>query len=221
MRPVLLLLVLFFAASIFIESDGRADDTTSPFGLKERIPWTTSRVVGTPDPPPPYTVKRAFPLLTFKNPLYIAQEPGTDRIFVGELSGKIYAFSKSNPDPDAMELFLDIGREMYSFSFHPKYEENGYLFVFSPRDPKDKSEDKKSRVSRFQAGAEHPRHCSPDTETIILEWPAGGHNGGEAIIGPDGYLYISTGDGTSGSDPKGTGQGVDDLFSVIVRIDVD
>ena len=61
----------------------------------------------------------------------------------------------------------------------------------------------------------------PESETIIVEWPAGGHNGGEAIIGPDGYLYITTGDGTSGSDPNGTGQGVDDLLAVMMRLDVD
>ena len=78
-----------------------------------------------------------------------------------------------------------------------------------------------SRVSRFTTTLEHPRRALPESEEIIIEWLAGGHNGGEAIIGPDGYLYISTGDSTSGSDPKGTGQGVDDLLSVVMRIDVD
>ncbi len=221
MRPLALLPAMLFATLILTESDVSADDASPPFGLKTRTLWTTSRVVGTPEPPPPYTVKRAFPRLTFKNPLYIAQEPGTDRMLVAELSGKIYAFSKNNPDPDSLELFLDFGRDIYSFSFHPQYEKNGYLFVFSPRDPKNKSKDQKSRVSRFQAGPQHPRRSSLDTEQIIIEWLAGGHNGGEAIIGPDGYLYISTGDSTSGSDPKATGQGVDDLFAVIMRIDVE
>ena len=70
-----------------------------------------------------------------------------------------------------------------------------------------------SRVSRFQIepGSNPPR-VRPGSETIIVEWPSGGHNGGEAIIGPDGYLYISTGDGTSGSDLNDTGQGVNDLL---------
>ena len=80
---------------------------------------------------------------------------------------------------------------------------------------------KRSRVSRFQAMGTMPRSCLPESETIIIEWPSGGHNGGEAIIGPDGYLYISTGDGSVGSDPKQTGQGVDDLLAVIMRLDVD
>ena len=54
-----------------------------------------------------------------------------------------------------------------------------------------------------------------------MEWPSGGHNGGEAIIGPDGYLYISTGDGTSGSDVNDSGQNLTDLHSVMMRLDVD
>ena len=61
----------------------------------------------------------------------------------------------------------------------------------------------------------------PESQTIIIEWPAGGHNGGEAIIGPDGYLYISTGDGTSGSDVNESGQNLTDLQSVMMRLDVD
>jgi uncharacterized repeat protein (TIGR03806 family) len=197
------------------------DDASKPFGLKKREPWTTSRVVGTPEPPPPYMAKRVYPKLTFKEPVFITQEPGTDRILVAELGGKIFAFPKNNPTPESKQLFLEMKRQIYAFSFHPQYEKNGYVFVFSPDDPNDKSKEKLSRVSRFQTNLDGPRKASVATEKIIIEWPAGGHNGGEAIFGPDGYLYISTGDSTSGSDPKETGQGVDDLLSVVMRIDVD
>jgi uncharacterized repeat protein (TIGR03806 family) len=213
--------LLFAAMFVGFAADTPADEEEKPFGLKARVPWTTSKVVGTPDPPAPYTVKRVFPNLKFDGPVFIAQEPGTERLVVGEHSGKLFAFDGSDRETDARELFLDIGRQLYAFSFHPNYEENGVVFTFSPTDPKDKSEEKQSRVSRFTAGREHPRTCSAETEEVIIEWLAGGHNGGEAIIGPDGYLYIGTGDSTSGSDPKETGQGVDDLFSVIMRIDVD
>ena len=191
-----------------------------PAGLLARMPWTTSAVVGTPEPPAPFQAVPAFPKLKFQQPVFVAEEPGSNRLVVAELSGKIYAFDPANASTDARQLFLDTKRELYSFSFHPRYEQNGQIFVFSPRDPKQ-SGDQKSRVSRFTASLQAPRQCSADSEEIIVQWLAGGHNGGEAIIGPDGYLYVSTGDSTSGSDPKATGQGVDDLLSVIMRLDVE
>ena len=127
------------------------------------------------------------------------------------------------PDDASRQLFLDTKRQIYAFSFHPRYEENGQIFVFSPTDPEDKREekDRRSRVSRFRTSLDSPRKSSAETEEVIIEWLAGGHNGGEAIIGPDGYLYICTGDSTSGSDPKATGQGVNDLFAVMMRLDVE
>ncbi|MEO2032287.1 MAG: PQQ-dependent sugar dehydrogenase [Planctomycetaceae bacterium] len=281
MRALSILITALIDSQVTVADDSskQTEEDTQPFGLTARLPWTTSRVVGTPEPPPPYSVQRAFPNLKFENPVCIAQEPGTDRFMVGENSGRIYAFTKDTPDTESRELFLDIGRSLYAFSFHPDYEHNGYVFTHSPNGPAptaqtdedqaagstedesdsgDSTEDpadqyesaevdseeneageeyghrgplvppletlpphKRSRVSRFQATGTTSRRCLPESETIIIEWPSGGHNGGEAIIGPDGYLYVSTGDGSSGSDPKQTGQGVDDLLAVIMRIDVD
>lgn len=188
----------------------------------ERVQWTTSRLVGSPDPPSPYRLVRAFPAVKFKNPVFIAQHPTSERIFIGEYGGKIVSFSPNDPS-GAKHVALDIGRGLSAFSFHPKFAENGQIFVFSHADPKiKKTEGQLSKVSRYQleAGSNPPRFRR-ESETIIVEWPAGGHNGGEAIIGPDGYLYIATGDNTGGSDLKATGQGVDDLLSVMMRLDVD
>src|SRR5579883_3349526 len=190
------------------------------FGLTERVPWT-SRITGSPEPPPPYRLKRVFPRLKFQGPVWIAQEPDTNRLLVGENNGKIYSFPIDDPDADKPELFLDIKRQLYALSFHPLYRENGQVFVFSPTPPEGTKGPPLSRVSRYETTRKHPRRIKPGSEKVIIEWPAGGHNGGEAIIGPDGYLYIATGDGTGGSDVKNTGQGVDDLLAVIMRIDVD
>jgi uncharacterized repeat protein (TIGR03806 family) len=192
-----------------------------PFGMEKRIPWLTSRIVGSPDPPPKYRLIRAFPRVTFDHPVYIAQDPVSERLLVAEYSpGKIYSFLPGDPS-GKKDLFLSIPRGISAFSFHPKYKENGYVYVFSHIDPRVKGP-QNSRVSRYQLerGSNPPR-LRPDSEVVIVEWPGGGHNGGEAIIGPDGYLYITTGDGTSGSDPNGTGQGLNDLLAVMMRLDVD
>src|SRR5260370_2043218 len=192
-----------------------------PFGIENRVKWTISRVVGSPDPPRKYRLIRAFDRFVFKEPVFIAQDPESDRFMVAEYTpGKIYSFLPDDPT-GKKDLFLDMKRGISAFSFHPRYKENGYVFVFSHLDPKIKGP-QLSRVSRFQleAGSNPPR-VRPDSETIIVEWPARGHNGGEAIVGPDGYLYITTGDGTSGSDKNSTGQRLDDLLAVMMRLDVD
>ena len=59
------------------------------------------------------------------------------------------------------------------------------------------------------------------TDEKLLDWLAGGHNGGCLRFGPDGYLYFSTGDGSGWSDWNVTGQKISDLLASILRIDVD
>ena len=206
-----------------------SEKETAPYGLTERTLWTTSRVIGSPDPPPKYRLRRVFPQHTVENPIFIAQDPNSERLLIAEYGGRIYSFLPNDPDA-GKDLFLDWNRRVSAFSFHPRYQENGHVFVFSPTDPK--LEDRKdedgnrikqlSRVSRFELepGSDPPR-LRPESERIIIQWPAGGHNGGEAIIGPDGYLYIATGDGTSTSDREHTGQDIDDLLAVMMRLDVE
>jgi glucose/arabinose dehydrogenase len=210
------------AAVLLIYSKSRAAPAEKPFGLDRRVAWSSSRLVGTPDPPPPYRLTRAFPQVSFQGPVFIAQDPESDRLLVAEYEGRIYSFLPADPS-GRKDLFLDMGRGISAFSFHPNYKENGFVFVFSHADPKlPRDVKQKSRVSRFQLEpGSHPPRLRPESEVIIIEWPAGGHNGGEAIIGPDGYLYISTGDGTSGSDVNDSGQNLTDLQSVMMRLDVD
>ena len=57
-----------------------ADD--QPFGLEQRVPWTRSRVVGSPDPPLPYAVEPVFTNITWERPLYLISEPGRDDLLV-------------------------------------------------------------------------------------------------------------------------------------------
>jgi putative heme-binding domain-containing protein len=78
-------------------------------------------------------------------------------------------------------------------------------------------------VSRFTVRDTQPPTIDPKSEKIIITWQSGGHNGCSLQFGPDGFLYISTGDGTSPSPPDGlnTGQDISDLLSSVLRIDVD
>lgn len=205
-------LLLFLAAVLSV-----AQPAPNP-----RVPWTTSKLIGSPDPPPPYHLVRVFPQVTFKEPVFIAQDPLSDRLFVAEYPGLIYSFLPNDP-AGKKDLFLDLGRGISAFSFHPKYRENGQVFVFSHADLKAGArKGQMSQIYRYQLlPNSNPPRLDPASKTTIIEWPSGGHNGGEAIIGPDGYLYVSTGDGTSGSDVNNSGQNLTDLHAVMMRLDVD
>lgn len=217
-RSTLLRAAVLF--SFGVAGNGALASDKRPYGIPERVKWTTSHVAGSPEPPSPYQLSRVFPQVKFKGPVFISQDPLSDRLFVAEYEGRIFSFKPGDPS-GKKDLFLDMKRGISAFSFHPKYNENGFVFVFSHSKPKVKG-DQLSRVSRYELerGSDPPQ-LRRDSEKIIVEWPAGGHNGGEAIIGPDGYLYVVTGDSTGGSDRKNTGQGVDDLLSVMMRLDVE
>ncbi|HKD35491.1 MAG TPA: PQQ-dependent sugar dehydrogenase, partial [Pirellulales bacterium] len=89
--------------------------------------------------------------------------------------------------------------------------------------PGDKQLPDGTRLSRFRVSKTNPPRCDPASEQILLTWLGGGHNGGSLKFGPDGFLYISTGDGANPTppDPLDTGQDISDLLSSILRIDVD
>ncbi|MEX0274029.1 MAG: sorbosone dehydrogenase family protein, partial [Flavobacteriaceae bacterium] len=100
--------------------------------------------------------------------------------------------------------------------FHPNFSSNGYFYInYNP----DVS---RTRVCRFQVSASNPNQADPNSETLILEFqqPFNNHNGGQLAFGPDGMLYISSGDGGSGGDPDGHAQNLTNLLGAILRIDV-
>lgn len=204
-----------------------------------RAPWTTSRVVGSPDPPPPFKVVRAFANLKFEHPLLMARCPGGNRLIVGEQAGVLYSFV-NRPDARA-ELFFDLRKEIktihltpgakeveavYGLAVHPNFEKNRFCFIcYTVRDPKSgqRNLNDGTRVSRFRVTPTDPPRIDPASEEIVFRFLQGGHNGGDIHFGPDGMLYISTGDAANPNppDPFNTGQDISDLLSSILRIDVD
>jgi putative heme-binding domain-containing protein len=213
------------------------DAKERPFGIPERTPWTTSRLTGTPEPPLPYKVERVFPKLAFKNPLLITSGPG-GRFYVAEHQGKMLSFPNDQSCAKA-DLFLDPFKDLHSWdkkkvqgvdtvyglAFHPQFAKNRYCYICYVLNSTKGGEQLPdgSRVSRFKVTDTDPPRVDPKSEKIIITWLAGGHNGGDLHFGNDGFLYISTGDGSSPNPPDAldTGQDVSDLLSSILRIDVD
>jgi len=238
-RPVAGLMLPVLLAGLFTAATCWAVEPGEQPANNNRVPWTTSRVVGSPDPPPPFKVVRAFPNLKFERPLLMARCNGSDRLFVGEQAGRLYSFA-NKPDAKA-DLLFDLKNELtsiqehpqarsvealYGLAFHPEFEKNRQCFVCytltgSGRNQRNLADG--TRVSRFTVTAADPPRIDPSSEEIILTFLQGGHNGGDLHFGPDRMLYISTGDAASPNppDPLNTGQDISDLLSSILRIDVD
>jgi uncharacterized repeat protein (TIGR03806 family) len=229
-----LTLLLAFSAAIlagWLLCDGRAadpvkKDDAKPVGIDQRVPWTTSRVKGSPEPPPEYRSEVAFPKLKFSEPLDMAAVPGRNRLAVaerndkdGKPSGKIWTFPADPARAEKADLLLDLKTVVYAIAFHPQFATNGYFYVTYIAHP-DKEEPTGTKVARYQAKGEPPV-ADPASAKIIFEWPSGGHNAGCLKFGPDGYLYIGCGDGSGIADQLQTGQDISDVLSSILRIDVD
>ncbi len=151
---------------------------------------------------------------------------GSGRLFVVEQHGTILIL-----DGDLVERpFLDIqdrvaspaisgGNEqgLLSAAFPPDYPDKGYFYVYYTMRDGD------NVVSRFSLSDDH-NLADPDSEEQILILPHPqytNHNGGQLAFGPDGYLYIATGDGGGGGDPLDNAQDPSSLNGKLLRIDVE
>lgn len=196
----------------------------SPFGLPKRVPWNSKRLMGSPEPPLPYTVEKTFTKLTWKTPIYLADEQGTDHLWViqegvaAEQGSRIVRI-KDDPDTTESELILELPKYLvYSVCFHPDYLSNGYVYLF--RNGPRSAPERMNQIIRYTVDRQAPHKIVPMSEELILEWQSSGHDGGDMTFGRDGMFYITTGDGSSDSDTYVSGQTLNDLLGSVLRIDV-
>jgi uncharacterized repeat protein (TIGR03806 family) len=217
--PVVISACVLLSPSFAADSPVRGKAARKPFPTDQRSLWTTGNIHGSPDPQDRYTTQNAFPKLKLFEPLSVSAVPGSNRFGVATRPGKIFVFD-NRPDVEQADLILDIKQVTYGIAFHPQFARNRQLFVSYILNPGIPSE-KGSRVSRFEIRDGASLEATLATEKIILEWPSGGHNGGCLRFGPDGYLYLATGDGSGIADGLETGQNIQDLLGALLRINVD
>ncbi len=209
--------------AIFLLCPDTSPAVEKPFGQARRLPFSDSRVVGSPEPPSPFKVVRAFPKLTIEQPLSMTPEPGTDRLFVLQHlknwagPGRLLAIQDEQEATEAA-ILLEIDGLAIGVAFHPDFERNGHLYI-GLNGPLEGP--KTTQVVRYTVDRRPPHGIDPKTRLVVIEWPSNGHNGGDLAFGNDGFLYVSSGDGSSGSDAHKTGQSLDDLLAAVLRIDVD
>lgn len=180
-------------------------------------------------PPDPANIAWTPIATDLARPLYLTHAgDGSGRLFVVEQGGVIRILRDGAilPQPflnvtDLLTWDVNAGgyteRGLLGLAFHPNYAENGFFYInYTDRDGA-------TVVARYQVSAADPDRADPASAFVILRQaqPYANHNGGHMAFGPDGYLYISLGDGGSAGDPLGAGQNTNTLLGKILRIDVD
>ena len=160
----------------------------------------------------------------FSNPVDITH-CGDDRLFVVEKTGQIRIITGNGtllPTPflNLMDSVSSNGNEqgLLGLAFHPDYQNNGFFYVYFTQEPTEQA-----RLYRYSVDANDDDRADPQSGVFLMEIPqnARNHNGGCLKFGPDGYLYISSGDGGGSGDPLNLAQNPLDRRGKMLRIDVD
>ncbi len=155
----------------------------------------------------------------FSAPVEIATA-GDDRLFVVQQGGLIRILNSDgtiNPTPFLnVTSIISTGGErgLLGLAFAPDYDTTGRFYINYTNTSGD------TVIARYTV-SDDPDVANPDGDPLLtIEQPFGNHNGGCINFGPDGYLWISMGDGGSGGDPNNNGQNTTVLLGKMLRIDV-
>jgi glucose/arabinose dehydrogenase len=224
---LLLLVPILLACAIVQPQDLRPDPTPpAPTEPPASLPTAepTSTLIPTPASPSAFPDAAAYawsPVVSgLRSPVDL-QNAGDSRLFIVEQRGVIHVLDESGlrdePFLDIRDSVFDTGNEqgLLGLAFSPNFVADGFFFVNYTRGTGD------TVISRFRVDPEANR-ADPESETVLLtiNQPYANHNGGGMVFGPDGYLYIGTGDGGAQGDPEGRAQNLDSLLGKILRLDV-
>ncbi len=145
------------------------------------------------------------------------------RLFVVEQTGTIRAIEDGVIDSvPLLDISKEISREhseqgLLGLAFHPDFQGNRRLFVnFTDREGA-------TRVVEYRAADAEPLRVDKSSAKLLLriDQPWRNHNGGNLEFGPDGGLYVGTGDGGAAADPKRAAQNMSNMLGKMLRIEVD
>jgi glucose/arabinose dehydrogenase len=158
---------------------------------------------------------------TFTQPLGVTSPPGdASQLFVVEKPGRVMLRSGSGVSTflDIASLVSEAGGEegLLAFAVAPDYATSGRVYVFYTDNNSDLQLDEYTRTGTG------PDRSDASTRRPVMTIPhqqANNHNGGQLLFGPDGYLYLSTGDGGTQNDPEGDAQSLSSLLGKVLRVD--
>lgn len=196
-----------------------------------RLPAASLRMPSAPEPDP-YSADVALSYTPTYSVVALVTPPGeTNRLFHVNQYGLVMVITNL-AEPNS-SVFLDISERverggeagLLGMTFHPGYRTNGFFYLYyTTRITTSQGVGLHDRLSRFSVSPTDPNQALSQSELPLITQfdPNQNHNGGDLKFGPDGYLYVSLGDGGGGLDQFNNGQRIDkDFFSGILRLDVD
>lgn len=159
----------------------------------------------------------------FKRPVAVIFNPtDTTAAFVVEQGGFIRGLRAGKiagkPVIDLSGVVNSSGNEtgLLGMALHPDFKKNGRVFLNYTT-----AQRPRTVVSEFKMSTDGTLIRASERVVLEIAQPYSNHNGGDLKFGPDGYLYIGTGDGGSANDPQGHGQNLSSLLGKMLRIDID
>jgi len=164
---------------------------------------------------------------------FIVQQRGDVLVWDGSsitpLATPLLDIRATNPIPAQQKVLFSGERGLLAMAVHPNYASNGFVYVFyTSRGAWDGAGgivDGDVVIERYTRDAANNERVDPNSGVVILRIPhssAGNHNGGDLKFGPDGYLYITVGDGGGSCDTTAhSGQDLNQLLGKMLRLDVD
>jgi hypothetical protein len=155
----------------------------------------------------------------FSKPTYVTHAPGAPRhLYVVEAGGRVRVVHRGNP---RRRPFLNIHRRvstggergLLSIAFDPHYRRNRLFYAFYTNPAGN------LQIDEFRARSSRDARERSRRRVIVIRHPgAANHNGGQLQFGPDGRLYVGTGDGGGAGDPRENAQDKRSLLGKLLRI---